>query len=296
MNENIKIKKHYKNKYTTIDNILINDMSLSFQAKGLFLFLWSKPDDWKVNVKQMQHNCIDKQTKIYSALKELEEKGYLIRKRFYINGKVAGINYNLSDTKDYTFDEENLNQQNLNQENLNQENKNEYIYIQNKDNTKIKTIQNKDYTKEEQPIFEKQKSCSLEKENDFIEFYKTFEEIEDFQEKTKNTKHYKTKLNKFLKEAKNSDLNDILVGTRNYLIYLECCKKTGFNRAKMDVIRFINNQQWDEDWDKKANEQMQNISECILQKAQQSFLQNTITKEMKNHYNNQSSFIPDPDS
>jgi hypothetical protein len=148
MQENIKTKKHYKNKYTTIDNILINDMSLSFQAKGLFLFLWSKPDNWSVNVKQMQHNCIDKQTKIYSALSELEEKGYLIRKRFYVNGKIAGIHYNLSDTKEYFFNEESFNKELLNKENLNEVNQDEHIYIQNKDNNKIKTIQNKESKKE----------------------------------------------------------------------------------------------------------------------------------------------------
>lgn len=148
MQDNIKIKKHYKNKYTTIDNIIINDMSLSFQAKGLFLYLWSKPNDWSVNVKQMQYDCVDKRTKIYSAISELKEKGYLIRKNYYINGKVTGVNYHLSDTKE--FDSINLHQENLNSENLNSENLNEYIYIQNKDNTKIKNINNKEETKAKQ--------------------------------------------------------------------------------------------------------------------------------------------------
>ena len=178
MQDNIKIKKHYKNKYTTIDNILINDMDLSFQAKGLFLFLWSKPDDWSVNVKQMQYHCIDKQTKIYSALKELEERGYLIRKRFYLNGKVAGINYNLSDTKD--FNEENLNQGNLDEENLNQENQDEYIYIQNKDNTKIKNKDNKENTKKfQKPTLEEIIVYSQERNSDvdcrkFFDYYEAF--------------------------------------------------------------------------------------------------------------------------
>lgn len=134
--QNCKIKKHYKQRFTQIDNSFINDMQLSFQAKGVFLYLWSKPDDWQVSVKAMQYECVDKQTKIYSALKELELHGYLVRKRYYINGKVAGINYNLSDVKDFLFDQGELNQENLNEESLN-----EYIYTK-------KDITKKDITKE----------------------------------------------------------------------------------------------------------------------------------------------------
>ena len=135
--QNCKIKKHYKNQFTQIDNSLINDMQLSFQAKGVFLYLWSKPDDWQVNVKAMQYECVDKQTKIYSALRELENHGYLTRKRYYINGKVAGINYNISDTKEFFFNQESLDTESLDKENIN-----EYIYTK-KDYTK------KDYTKKE---------------------------------------------------------------------------------------------------------------------------------------------------
>ena len=111
MKECIKIKKHYKDKYTTIDNQLINDMSISFKAKGVFLYFWSKPDDWELKPKAIAEDWIDRQTVIYSALKELEEAGYLYRKRYYINGKIAGINYNLSDTKE--FDNDLFNQKRL---------------------------------------------------------------------------------------------------------------------------------------------------------------------------------------
>jgi hypothetical protein len=151
MQNNIKIKKHYKNKYTTIDNQLINDMSVSFKAKCVFLYFWSKPDDWEIKPRAIEDDWVDGQTVVYNALKELETAGYLYRKRYYINGKVAGINYNLSDTKEFDndlFNQNDLNQEKLNQEKLNQENKDEYIDIQNKDINKTKTIQNKDTKKQ----------------------------------------------------------------------------------------------------------------------------------------------------
>ena len=137
MQNNIKIKKHYKNGYTTIDNILINDMSLSFKAKGVFLYFWSKPDDWEIKPKAIGDDWKDGETIIYTALKELEDKGYLYRKRFYINSKVAGIDYHLSDIREF-------NQELLNQENLDEGKIDEYIYIQNKESNKIK---NQDTTK-----------------------------------------------------------------------------------------------------------------------------------------------------
>lgn len=146
MNECIKIKKHYKDKYTTIDNQLINDMSISFKAKGVFLYFWSKPDDWELKPKAIAEDWTDRQTVIYSALKELEEAGYLYRKRYYINGKIAGINYNLSDTKG--FDDDLFNKETLNQENLNQVSQDEYIYIQKKETNKRNNELNKKYKKE----------------------------------------------------------------------------------------------------------------------------------------------------
>jgi hypothetical protein len=121
-------------------------MSVSFKAKGVFLYFWSKPDDWEIKPRAIEDDWVDGQTVVYNALKELETAGYLYRKRYYINGKVAGINYNLSDTKE--FDNDLFNQNDLNQEKLNQENKDEYIDIQNKDINKTKTIQNKDTKKQ----------------------------------------------------------------------------------------------------------------------------------------------------
>ncbi len=79
---NIKIKKHYKNQYTTIDNILINDMSLSFKAKGLFYTLYNKYGaEFEISRQEIlslsEH---DKLIATYNAIKELEKYGILEKK------------------------------------------------------------------------------------------------------------------------------------------------------------------------------------------------------------------------
>ena len=201
--QNCKTKKHYKAKFTQIDNSIINDMTLSFQAKGLFLYLWSKPDDWDVNVKAIQSGCVDKQTKIYSALKELEACGYLVRKRYYAYGKVAGINYNLSDTKEFFFEEESLNEKKLNQENLDEENANEYIYTK-------KDITKKDITKKDK---ETASGFSPMKEKDFLKNV----EVEEKQKPTvkkpltpQNGKMSKEQIQDFIKSYTDNNEGDVI--------------------------------------------------------------------------------------
>ena len=150
----MKFRKSYKKNYTTIDNMFINDMQLSLKAKGLFLYLWSKPDDWVVKAAQMAHIFQEGRAAIYSALKELEENGYLMRKFYSINGRIAGIHYTIDDTKDFNFDNNSQEIQDAkityaeNQYTENQYAENRDDYIVNKDNTKIKTIPNKESTKD----------------------------------------------------------------------------------------------------------------------------------------------------
>jgi len=129
-----KIKKHSKNNFTQISNVIINDVNLSYKAKGIFLYLWSKPDNWVVRINDLSNNGKEGSHAIYSALQELEELGYLNRKRFYENGKVAGIDYNLFEE---LVDSENLNYENLNEENQAHSNK-EVLIINNDSNIKEK--------------------------------------------------------------------------------------------------------------------------------------------------------------
>ncbi|MDN6291532.1 MAG: helix-turn-helix domain-containing protein [Tetragenococcus halophilus] len=78
----MKIVKKYSEKYTVVDNHIINDERLSWKARGLFMFLWSRPSDWSFFETEVEkHSKKDGRSSLRSGIKELEECGYIKRKR-----------------------------------------------------------------------------------------------------------------------------------------------------------------------------------------------------------------------
>ena len=72
--------------FTIINNKVYERHVLSWQAMGMLGYLLTKPDDWRVIVPELVNVTKDtkKQTGregVYNILKELEEKGYLTRKK-----------------------------------------------------------------------------------------------------------------------------------------------------------------------------------------------------------------------
>lgn len=55
------------------------DEKLSFAARGVLTYLLSKPDDWRVDVKDLQQGC--GRDKVYSLLDELIENRYIAREQ-----------------------------------------------------------------------------------------------------------------------------------------------------------------------------------------------------------------------
>ena len=68
--------------YTTMSNHHLRDKNLSLKAKGLLSYMLSLPDDWDYSVNGLAVVNKEGRKAILSALKELEENKYLIRKRF----------------------------------------------------------------------------------------------------------------------------------------------------------------------------------------------------------------------
>ena len=73
-----KIQKH-KNKFSQISNNIINNPNLSAKAKGILIYLISKPPKWEVHFKDIIKHMTDGETAIRSGLKELELSGYILR-------------------------------------------------------------------------------------------------------------------------------------------------------------------------------------------------------------------------
>lgn len=76
----IKIQKREPG-FVMIDNRVINDPRLSWKAKGILVYLLSKPNDWKVWVEDIQNRGTDRGAAIRAALKELIQCGYAKRAR-----------------------------------------------------------------------------------------------------------------------------------------------------------------------------------------------------------------------
>lgn len=71
---------HNKN-YTVINNTIATDAKLSWKAKGIWLYAFSRPDDWTFYLKDIMNNGTDGRDSVRAGLKELEECGYLRRSR-----------------------------------------------------------------------------------------------------------------------------------------------------------------------------------------------------------------------
>lgn len=92
-----KIKKQYQSNFTTVDNTVSNDSSLSWKAKGLFQYLWSKPDNWNYTVTEVSKHAKDGIDATSGGVNELEEHGYLKRTQENKKGCFGGTAWTLSE-------------------------------------------------------------------------------------------------------------------------------------------------------------------------------------------------------
>lgn len=91
-----KITINKKSNYTTIDNNIFKNKNLSLKAKGLLTTMLSLPDEWDYTVKGLCSILKDGKSSIQSALKELEENGYLVRVQTKDkSGKFSSADYTL---------------------------------------------------------------------------------------------------------------------------------------------------------------------------------------------------------
>ncbi|MHA4769409.1 DnaD domain protein [Staphylococcus capitis] len=75
-----RVKKESGN-FVTIHKGFIQDSNLSWKAKGLLLYLLSRPDDWQIYETELIKHTSDGLSSLKSGIKELEKTGYIERKR-----------------------------------------------------------------------------------------------------------------------------------------------------------------------------------------------------------------------
>ncbi len=71
----------HRERYTVIDNRILENASLSWAARGVLAYLLSRPDDWRVMVKELQRRSELSRDGVYTLLRELKTAGYLHFKR-----------------------------------------------------------------------------------------------------------------------------------------------------------------------------------------------------------------------
>ena len=76
-----KLKRVYDKSYMVISNHVFEDPNLTLKAKGLFGYLWSRPDDWNFFITELVIHFKGGRDQAMSALDELEKAGYLLRSR-----------------------------------------------------------------------------------------------------------------------------------------------------------------------------------------------------------------------
>jgi len=140
-----------KENFTSIHNKLINDSRISLKAKGIMLYMLSKPENWKYNPKEIAKNSKDGLDSVYSGIKELIGAGYISRAR-HSDGTVDYFVFEdveENDIVDFSKKEnpnrENPNRENPNRENPNRENPDVY---KRKNTTKERNIVNTELKKE----------------------------------------------------------------------------------------------------------------------------------------------------
>lgn len=92
--------------FTVMSNHHLRNTKLSLKAKGLLSLMLSLPEGWDYTTKGLAHICRDGVDSISTAIRELEQCGYLTRRRLRReNGQLGDIEYTIherpaADTED----------------------------------------------------------------------------------------------------------------------------------------------------------------------------------------------------
>lgn len=88
------IRRKHNESYVTIDKTCLNDVSLSWQAKGLHSYLMGLPDDWNIYTSDLSKRAKNGRDSVLGILNELIEKGYMTRTVLRNQqGKTCGTEY-----------------------------------------------------------------------------------------------------------------------------------------------------------------------------------------------------------
>lgn len=123
--------------FTQVANDVLNDSKLSAKAKGIYAYLYSKPEGWNFAIDRIKDDFSDGRLAINTGLRELEKEGYLLRQKEKTGRVVYLLKSQMTkiDIRGIKPDDENRN--------LRKPQSAEIDTISNKDTKVIKNINNK---------------------------------------------------------------------------------------------------------------------------------------------------------
>lgn len=106
--------------FTIMMNEVFQRTDLSAKAKGLYGYLMTLPDDWKIYKQEVYKHFTDGKTRLDNAFKELEDAGYIKKERVRNeNNLFEGWNFTIHETveiPDIRFSENREPRQSVNQQ------------------------------------------------------------------------------------------------------------------------------------------------------------------------------------
>lgn len=88
----------FESQFTQMPNVWLRDVTLSYQARGVLGVLMSHDVGWSITVKSLIEDAPNGRESVQSAIRELEDAGYLSRvQRRNAQGQMSHIDWELSD-------------------------------------------------------------------------------------------------------------------------------------------------------------------------------------------------------
>ena len=88
--------------FTTVRNEYLQDVNLSWKAKGLITYIMSLPPDWQLNLSDLKKRSKDGRDATAAGLRELITNGYCQRYKVRGDGGAfSGCDYEVSDIKEF---------------------------------------------------------------------------------------------------------------------------------------------------------------------------------------------------
>lgn len=106
--ESIQRIKNKTENYTIVSNEIFRRNDVSARAKGIYAYIMTLPDDWKIYKSELYNHFTEGITAIDTAFKELEKLGYITKERHKCeDGKFSGWDYTIRESVEKTDPMEN---------------------------------------------------------------------------------------------------------------------------------------------------------------------------------------------